>query len=142
MTTTALPPTVVAAARRTVADELRTLGRLLAGAQWPPWTDPRFEEAVAQLRRTLDEQVERNEDELPVVAGRLGLEFEALERMAASAPDVQRWVTILAGSTFGGYGSPAVIAELLIVNLFPDELAYIGLLARAMGPAERAAAVA
>ena len=139
MTTTAPAAIVVIGARRAVADELRTLVARLSDAPWPPWTDARVDEAISRLRLTIDQQLERLDGELPEVAARLGLDFATLERVAADPARVQRWVTILTGRATEAEDSN-VAALLLGTYLFADELAYIGMLARAIGPHERATA--
>ena len=120
--------------------ELCALAALLDDVQWPPWTGPRFDTAIGRLRHTIDKQLDLHEDALPTMARRLGLDLEVLEAMAGEAENVQRWVTVLAGPECLRWGGAEVLAALLGVHLFPDELAYLGMLARAIGPAERAAA--
>lgn len=140
MTTTVSVPSLVIGARRAIADELRALAEIVSEAPWPPWSEPGFEDAMACLRLTIDQQLEGSEDARPAIAARLGLDFESLERLAADPARVQRWVTILTGSPADGRGSPRVLAELLSIYLYVDELAYIGMLARAIGPVERSTA--
>ena len=115
------------------------IGALVVDAAGPVWADPRFDVAMSGLRSTIDEQIELHQDDFPSIAGRLGLDFEVLEQMASDVAQVQRWVTILAGSTDEAGWDPAVVAVLLSTYLFVDELAYIGMRARAIGPGERAA---
>ena len=142
MTTTALEPIGMIGARRVVGDELRALAVLLAEADWPPWNDPRLEEAVWRLRHTIDEHLDLYEDSMPVIASRLGLDFDGLQAKAADGDQVARWVSVLVGSACEGEVSLDVMAEFLSVHLYADELAYLGLLSRPIGPAQRAAAIA
>ena len=139
MTTTVSAPTVVIGARRAIASELRALAAVVSAAPWPPWYDPRFGQGMARLRLTIDEQLERSEADLPGMAARLGLDFETLERVAADPARVRRWVTILTGEAETPENAN-VMAVLLSTYLFVDELVYIGMLARAVGPSEQAVA--
>lgn len=126
--------------RRAVADEIQAIGALVQRVAWPPWVDPRLSDLICRLRQTIDAQLERDGDELARMATRLGLDFEDLETMAADMEHVQRWVVLLAGSAGPQVRHAEIVAELLMVNLFPDELAYIGLLSRPIGSAERTVA--
>jgi hypothetical protein len=122
--------------RRAVGDEFHSLATILHDAAWPPWSDPRVSAAIGRIRRRIDEHLDQEVDGLDEVVDRLGLDFEELRRMAADHGQVRRWVSVLGGPSING-NTADVIGELLIVDLFTDELAYIGMLARAIGPAER-----
>ena len=140
MTTTVSAPTVVIGARRAIANELRALAAVVSAAPWPPWYDPQFGHGMARLRLTIDEQLERSEADIPGMAARLGLDFETLERAAADPALVRRGVTILTGSEAETPENANVMAVLLSTYLFVDQLVYIGMLARAVGPSEQAVA--
>ena len=116
-------------ARRTVADELAALARLTAEAGWPPWADPRFDDAIASLRRMIDARVDHNEEQVrDVIAAQHGLDLETLESLA-DVEHVTHWVTVLLGSETIDASSARILALLLDVYLCPDELAYLGVLA-------------
>ena len=124
-----------------MADELHALARILPDAEWPPWADCRINAVMGQIRRRIDEQLDREGGDVDEIAARLGLDFDELRKMAAEQEHVGRWVSVLRGPSDNGGKTSVVIAELLMVFLFADELAYIGMLARAIGPAEREVAM-
>ena len=115
--------------RRAIADELRVIACLTDEAGWPPWADPRFDNAVSSLRRTVDAHVEHREEQLrDVIAAQHGLDLETLEFLA-DVEHVAHWVTVLLGPETIDPSAARILALLLDVYLCPDELAYLGVLA-------------
>ena len=117
-------------ARQALAEDLRVIARLTAEAAWPPWTDPRFDDAMSDLRSTIDHQVEHRQDAvLNLIAGQHGVDLETLKVLSADLEHLARWVAVLAGGDVVIGDTSRVVAAILAVYLCADELAYLGVLA-------------
>jgi hypothetical protein len=118
------------AACKAVAANLAAVVDVTHEAEFPPWTDPRFDEAMAELRHTIDVSLDGKEEQvLHLIAAQHGLDFCAMEGLAGDLEHVEHWLTILLGSNAPARDATRVLAVIVGVYLCPDELAYLGVLA-------------